>query len=296
MPDKQYRGNAPSAASAQKTPPEKTQNPVQEEDAGLKRRLMRHMAIAFGLIVVLLGLLWLSERFGASTEETGTDQPHFEKPVPVGKKTPAPQPEVKPQPELPTPSGQTPPGEESQPPQMPPAPPAAPTEQGAFPAHKAGMEASHPAEKETSSKKSSTSNTASSSQTVPPPPPPSVEARPQLPSGGERPAETGKPARPVQMAEPDRAEPEASADPALLPANLRTASVRRPTGYTLSAGTYLDAAQAEALQVALTNHGIPSTLETRVSIGPFKTRQEAEAARRKLKALGIDAPVVGPEK
>ncbi|MCL2830308.1 MAG: SPOR domain-containing protein [Betaproteobacteria bacterium] len=37
-------------------------------------------------------------------------------------------------------------------------------------------------------------------------------------------------------------------------------------------------------------------LETRVSIGPFKTRQEAEAARRKLKALGIDAPVVGPEK
>jgi DedD protein len=42
-------------------------------------------------------------------------------------------------------------------------------------------------------------------------------------------------------------------------------------------------------------NGVPSTLETRVQVGPFKTRQEAEAAQAKLKALGIESLLVPPK-
>ena len=53
--------------------------------------------------------------------------------------------------------------------------------------------------------------------------------------------------------------------------------------------------RAEELHAKLTLEGIPSTIEARVEVGPFKTRQEAEAARAKLKALGIDAVLLPPK-
>jgi len=41
--------------------------------------------------------------------------------------------------------------------------------------------------------------------------------------------------------------------------------------------------------------GIPSSIESRVEVGPFKTRAEAEAARVKMKALGIDTVLLLPK-
>jgi DedD protein len=41
--------------------------------------------------------------------------------------------------------------------------------------------------------------------------------------------------------------------------------------------------------------GVPSTLETRVQVGPFRTRQEAEAAQAKLKQLGVETILVPPK-
>jgi hypothetical protein len=35
-------------------------------------------------------------------------------------------------------------------------------------------------------------------------------------------------------------------------------------------------------------NGIPSSIEARVHAGPFKTREEADLARAKLKELGLD--------
>lgn len=68
------------------------------------------------------------------------------------------------------------------------------------------------------------------------------------------------------------------------------------SGFALQAGVFSSTKAAEELHAKLTLNGIPSTLETRVQVGPFKTRAEAEAAREKMQALGIDALLMAPTK
>jgi cell division protein FtsN len=60
----------------------------------------------------------------------------------------------------------------------------------------------------------------------------------------------------------------------------------------VQAGVFANTQRAEELHARLTLHGIPSTLETRVQVGPFKTQEEAEAARRKMRALGIEGVII----
>ena len=67
------------------------------------------------------------------------------------------------------------------------------------------------------------------------------------------------------------------------------------SGYAVQAGVFADAQRAEELRAKLTLNGIPSTMEARVQVGPFKTREEAEAAREKMKALGIDGILLPPK-
>ena len=67
------------------------------------------------------------------------------------------------------------------------------------------------------------------------------------------------------------------------------------SGYALQAGVFFDLHRAEELHAKLTLNGIPSTFEARVNVGPFKTREEANAAREKMKALGIDAVLLLPK-
>jgi len=59
-------------------------------------------------------------------------------------------------------------------------------------------------------------------------------------------------------------------------------------GYSVQAGVFLHAHNAEKLLAQIQAAGIPAYLETRVQIGPFKTKSEAEAAVKKLKQLGIE--------
>ncbi|WP_157314606.1 SPOR domain-containing protein [Chitinibacter sp. GC72] len=65
-------------------------------------------------------------------------------------------------------------------------------------------------------------------------------------------------------------------------------------GYSVQAGVFLHANNAEKLLNQLQQAGIPAYLETRVQIGPFKNKIEADAAIKKLKALGI-TPVLKNE-
>lgn len=67
-------------------------------------------------------------------------------------------------------------------------------------------------------------------------------------------------------------------------------AVRLVSGYIVQSGLFSDLALAEEWQGRLAQEGIPSTVEARLQIGPFKNRAEAEAARRKLGKLGIDVP------
>lgn len=81
--------------------------------------------------------------------------------------------------------------------------------------------------------------------------------------------------------------------PASVPAE-PPAPPRLFSGYAVQAGVFADAQHAEELRARLTLNGIPSTLEARVQVGPFKTREEAEAARQKLKAIGVDGILLPP--
>ena len=58
--------------------------------------------------------------------------------------------------------------------------------------------------------------------------------------------------------------------------------------FLLQVGVFSNHANAEELVARLQQAGIPAQVESRVQIGPFASRQEADATRAKLKSLGID--------
>jgi len=63
------------------------------------------------------------------------------------------------------------------------------------------------------------------------------------------------------------------------------------TGYVVQLGVFASVEHAQSLQSKLKEQGIPTTLETRVIVGPFQDRAEADAAQKKLSALGISGLV-----
>jgi len=129
---------------------------------------------------------------------------------------------------------------------------------------------------------------------LPPPPPPSVNNEPLAPgeSVGQVklaqgpatsdivPESTGGASRAS-----GRTASRPSADPSLAPAALKVAP--SATGYVVQLGVFASVEHAESLQGKLKEQGIPTTLETRVIVGPFRDRAEADATQKKLSALGI---------
>jgi DedD protein len=59
-------------------------------------------------------------------------------------------------------------------------------------------------------------------------------------------------------------------------------------------GVFTSPANAQALQHQLVKAGIPAHTETRVQLGPFQDRREAETALAKVKKLGVNAVLVAP--
>lgn len=125
-------------------------------------------------------------------------------------------------------------------------------------------------------------------------PPPPVTAKLTLPPR-EEPAAAPETKRIAPAAEAKPAEkpvPERTAAPPLAAPHRAPAS--RPVTqaverrYALQMGVFGNMANAEDLRAKLVANGIPATIEARVSVGPFRTRQEVDAARAKLKELGLD--------
>lgn len=58
--------------------------------------------------------------------------------------------------------------------------------------------------------------------------------------------------------------------------------------FLLQVGVFNNPLNAEELAARLREAGIPVHIETRVQAGPFATRAEVDAARAKLKSMGID--------
>jgi DedD protein len=65
------------------------------------------------------------------------------------------------------------------------------------------------------------------------------------------------------------------------------APTKLPRGPHLQAGIFLQTANAEELKKKLEADGFPAYIETRVQVGPFPNRKEADRARDKLKEAGL---------
>lgn len=65
-----------------------------------------------------------------------------------------------------------------------------------------------------------------------------------------------------------------------------------PKSFDVQVGVFTDMDNAKQLQAKLAEHGIPSHTETKLQVGPFNTKAEAESAREKLKNLGIGSVVI----
>lgn len=136
---------------------------------------------------------------------------------------------------------------------------------------------------------------------LPPPPPPTVSNEPLAPA--ERPAPpkaTPVPANQVSDTVPQStggaskasAKPSPAQKPSVEQAAAPPAAKTVATsGFVVQLGVFTSVENAQALQAKLKEQGIPASLETRVIVGPFTDRAEADAAKKKLKALGVNGVI-----
>jgi len=122
-------------------------------------------------------------------------------------------------------------------------------------------------------------------------PPPESTAEP---AQADHPVE---PPPPPQVANNEKLAAPAKAAEAYRPASAKIAAKPAPaTGkaYVVQVGVFMSPANAQALQQQLVKAGIPAHTETRVQLGPFQDRREAETALAKVKKLGVNAVLVAP--
>ncbi len=123
--------------------------------------------------------------------------------------------------------------------------------------------------------------------------PPSPES-PAEPVQADHPAEPPPPPQVVnneKLTAPAR--PAAALPPATAKIPVKPAQATGET-YLVQAGVFMSPANAQALQQQLVKAGIPAHTETRVQLGPFQDRRDAETALAKLKKLGVNAVLVAP--
>ncbi|MBS1143971.1 MAG: hypothetical protein H6R14_1377 [Proteobacteria bacterium] len=255
--------------------------PENDEGAGeVRSKLMARLAIAGVLVALLLGVLAFFDYLATAPDET--EERVFTEPVPV-----APKKEVS-QPVTPAENPPAPPvAEKAEAPAEAPPPPKVET-------HTPVAESRPEAPAEARPKSPVTTEPARK----PAAPSPAVVAQPApVPEATSSPSNLVPPPRTTAPAETLPAKPATrivEARPAPAPAVTPPVVSRLFSGFLLQAGVFSSTQRAEELHARLTLSGVPSTLETRVQVGPFKTKQEAEAAQAKLKELGVETILVPP--
>lgn len=172
-----------------------------------------------------------------------------------------------------------------------PSPPAAPVLATAPPAAEPPKAEASPAEEKKDEAKPEESQPAAEPEKSEMPLAPAPAARPAARVIIRPPAAAPakKPEPPAPAAPPPAAKAEPAAD---VPQGDFLRGVAR--SYRLQMGVFTSAANAGELHAKLEKAGIPSYVESRVHVGPFRTQQEAEAARRKLKELGLGPGLLIP--
>lgn len=65
-----------------------------------------------------------------------------------------------------------------------------------------------------------------------------------------------------------------------------------PKGYTVQLGVFSNPTNALHLQEKLAQSGIKSYTETKLNVGPFQSKAEADQTLAKIRAMGVSAVVV----
>lgn len=113
-----------------------------------------------------------------------------------------------------------------------------------------------------------------SEPSVSPPPPPQVDNNETLSPPPGAGSEIPSPSPATQAAPSERAVPVTD------------------KAYMVQVGVFTSPANAQALQKQLQRAGVESHLETRVQLGPFKDKRDAERALSRARKLGINAVLV----
>ncbi len=254
--------------------------PILDDPNQAARRAKTRIAVATVLLAVAIGGLTLLSRQhpAEKTDETATQKQESisssENALPEEPPSPAQisSAEQETQQQPPAPAAETPPVQPAPPQQPAVAPPPPPP---TLPSVKPQQSLPQPAMPST--KKAATPVKAASE------PPPTITEAPPAP-----PAE--KPAKPSLQKKPMEAVAQKPLPAQPTPAT--TKPVAPPKSYDVQVGVFTDMDNAKQLQAKLAENGIPSHTETKLQVGPFNTKAEAEAAREKLKNLGIGSVVV----
>ncbi len=70
---------------------------------------------------------------------------------------------------------------------------------------------------------------------------------------------------------------------------IKTTEPIAPKGYVVQLGLFSNYENAVQLQKRLADHGIKSYTETRLHVGPFQNKAEADQAMNKIRGMGINA-------
>ncbi|TCV87404.1 SPOR domain-containing protein [Sulfurirhabdus autotrophica] len=127
------------------------------------------------------------------------------------------------------------------------------------------------------------------------PPPPQVSAQPEIQHSQPASTSQKRPAQPQPALTIESAQKTAiphAEKPVPAPAPKTQTVTTGPKTFVLQLGVFSNPANAIQLQEKLAQHGIQSYTETRVHVGPFKDKAEADKAMEKIRTLGIGAVVV----
>ncbi len=126
--------------------------------------------------------------------------------------------------------------------------------------------------------------------------PPAASGAPRLVLGDEAPVASDKPALPPAPESAPKtvakADVPATKVTAPEPTPAKTSVEAIKNGYMVQLGVFSAPGNAQALIERVDALGIPAHIESRVVVGPFKDRSEADAARRKLSASGLGKGLV----
>ncbi len=233
------------------------EQPSLDEQNEIKKRAIRRVIVASVLVAAAIAALTVLTRYKPEAPITRTTAPGT-------VLLPATQPE----PAAPAPEETaTPPAQEAQPATPPPPPPEVVNAP-------APVAPSAPAPK--TAKSAPGGPGAEAEVSAHPAPAKPAAAQPQA---AARAVQEMQPAQPAKDAAGKAPPPAKIAEPA-------------PKGYTVQLGVFSNPANALQLQEKLAQNGIKSYTETKLNVGPFQSKAEADQALMKIRSLGVSAVVV----